>query len=122
MKSRPFALVSVLLGFGLALSLPLLHAADGPGSGAAAGKPKKETMRAAITKIEATSITVGSRTFKLADKVLVRIHNEVKGLADLKVGDVVKVKGVQEADGTYTANAILLDTDPKADKPAAEKK
>lgn len=109
MKTRSSLLTLGRLGFALALAVPLLHAEDAAGVAKPAVKLRKDAMRAAITKIEATSISVGSKTFKLDDKVVVKVNNETKAVADLKVGDVIKVKYVEEADGSFTARALLLD-------------
>jgi len=87
----------------------------GGGNGGSQGGVHSSVWRGAISALTGTSLTVGGKTFTLNDATTFRLRgNHDAAATDFAVGDIVKVKGLTNSDGTFTALEVSLKWDQSA--------
>ncbi|MCC7519681.1 MAG: hypothetical protein IT578_10915 [Verrucomicrobiae bacterium] len=115
MKPKLTLLSVSALAFAFALAAPILRGEEAAGGAvpvaekpAKAARIKYEKAVGAIENldVEAKSITVAGKTYKVANAAKVLIDGAKKTLADLQVGDTVTVRYLNEADGVAVAKGI----------------
>ena len=116
MKSRfpVMNLLTILLALGLACSLgiaPHLAIAQEPMPGSQGGDGQKMPVFGKITtltdrSIEITNVDGEKVTIKLTDKTEFRKDRQAAKRSDFKVGDVILVRGEENADHSWTAQVI----------------
>lgn len=137
MKLHTTFLSAFTLAAAFALAAPSLRAEEAAGGAAPAPAPvapkhekmkgdhaKGEKVVGAIEKVDAAAktITIGGKTYKLADSAKVNIDGAPKTLADLQAGDSVMLKYTTEADGTLLAQGVRKGEAVKGAKTGGHKK
>ncbi len=126
MKPKSVFLSAFVLAVAFALAAPLLRAEGTPDTAAAAPAPAKaprvkpEKAEGAIEALDAAArtITLGGKSYKVAEKAKILVDGAPKTLADLQVGDAVKARYVNEADGAAVIKSIRKGKAPQRVKAA----
>ncbi|NUN93759.1 MAG: hypothetical protein HUU04_08270 [Verrucomicrobiae bacterium] len=125
MKPKSVFLSAFVLAVAFALAAPLLRAEGTPDAAAAAApakapRVKPEKAEGAIEALDAAArtITLGGKSYKVAEKAKILVDGAPKTLADLQVGDAVKARYVNEADGAAVIKSIRKGKAPQRVKAA----
>lgn len=124
MKPKFVCLSVFIAAVAFALAVPSVRA-EGTPDGAAAVPARAKAPRVKPEKAEGTiealdaaarTITLGGKSYKVAEKAKILVDGAPKSLADLQVGDAVKARYVNEADGSAVIKSLLKGEAPKRAK------